>query len=203
MRPRQLPTEPMYLILNVDSSPAWGWPSHVNCTYEEEVLGCECCFDCKSLACTRCMAPVGENGSLVNLRAWFADLCDTLPAYYEIDWMRVWQEPSAVKTSCDPPSHPTREWIEGHADDFKLYDMDAPLQAVVPGGEPCAGDRQRVAIVRPVCAVETKLVRVDEDGALNPTDESQWTQDAQAVVEDAATVGPHGCTRRNRPASAL
>jgi len=35
---------------------------------------------------------------------------------------------------------------------------------IYAGGEPCAGDRQRVAIVRPVCAVETKLVRVDEDG---------------------------------------
>ena len=35
---------------------------------------------------------------------------------------------------------------------------------IYAGGEPCAGDRQRVAIVRPVCAAETKLVRVDEDG---------------------------------------
>ena len=35
---------------------------------------------------------------------------------------------------------------------------------IYAGGEPCAGDRQRVAIVRPVCAVETKLMRVDEDG---------------------------------------
>ena len=26
-------------------------------------------------------------------------------------------------------SHPTREWIAGHSDDFKLYDMDAPLQS--------------------------------------------------------------------------
>ena len=38
---------------------------------------------------------------------------------------------------------------------------------IYAGGEPCAGDRQRVAIVRPVCAAETKLVRVDEDGVCN------------------------------------
>lgn len=38
---------------------------------------------------------------------------------------------------------------------------------VYEGGEPCAGDRQRVVIVRPMCASTTRLVRVDEDGVCN------------------------------------
>ena len=37
MRSRQMPTEPMYMMLNVDSSPRWGWPSHNDCEYEEKV----------------------------------------------------------------------------------------------------------------------------------------------------------------------
>ena len=37
MRSRQMPTEPMYMMLNVDSSPRWGWPSHTDCEYEEKV----------------------------------------------------------------------------------------------------------------------------------------------------------------------
>ena len=40
------------------------------------------CFDCKRLECTRCIV----NG--VNRHAWLADLCDDLPASYQVDWVR-------------------------------------------------------------------------------------------------------------------
>ena len=131
--PREMPTEPMYLILNVDSSPKWGWPTHTNCTLEES-LGCECCFDCKRLECTRCIV----NG--VNRHAWLADLCDDLPASYQVDWVRVYQPADAVKLGCDPPSHPTRLWIEGHEEGYVPPGGVVPLLAVVPGGGSCASD---------------------------------------------------------------
>lgn len=131
-----------YLILNVDSSPRWGWPSHTNCTHEEEVLGCPCCYDCKSLACTRCIVPYGPNGTDINIRAWLADLCDDLPADYLVDYVRVWQQPSAINIGCDTPSHPTREYIRAHADLYRTASMEEPLVAVVPGDGSCVNDTQ-------------------------------------------------------------
>ena len=143
LRRRELPREPMYLILNVDSSPRWGWPSHSNCTHEESVLGCECCFDCKRQACTRCMAPYGPNGTVVNTRAWFGALCDDLPADYLVDYVRVWQlAGTSASVGCDPPSHPTATWIRNHSDDYRTALMDEPLAAVVPGGASCAADSE-------------------------------------------------------------
>ena len=124
------------MILNIDLSPRWGWPTHQNCTVEEEVLGCECCFDCGRLECTRCMV------NSVNTRAWFAELCDDLPADYLIDWVRVYQHKDSSSIGCDPPSHPTREWIHHHADAYRTEDMEVPLLAVAPGGGECSMDAE-------------------------------------------------------------
>eukprot|EP00966_Prymnesium_polylepis_P329252 7384986-Prymnesium_polylepis.1 len=81
-----------------------------------------------------------ESGQLVNIRAWLADLCDTLPAYYLIDYVRVYQRPDSIQTSCDPPSHPTRVWIDSHEEQYKAGEMEAALLAVVPGGGSCGTD---------------------------------------------------------------
>ena len=136
-RPRTLPTEPMYLILNVDLSPKWGWPAH--CTDEEAALGCECCFDCRSLACTRCIVTDASTGVRTNTREWFAALCDDLPTSYLIDYVRVYQRPTAANDSvgCDPPSHPTRQYIRDFEAYYKLPDADESLTPVVPGGGAC------------------------------------------------------------------
>ena len=108
MRSRQVPTEPMYMMLNVDSSPKWGWPSHLNCEYEEEVLGCpKCCYDCKQVECTTCIETL-EDGSQRNIRGWFANLCTMLSngtAAYEIEHVRVYQDPDAINVGCDTPAY--------------------------------------------------------------------------------------------------
>lgn len=139
-----MPMEPMYLILNVDSSTRWGWPSHVGCAdgAEYDTDGCKCCYDCKSLECTRCMLPdYGSGGSTTtNSRAWLADMCDMLPADYLIDHVRVYQRQGAIKTSCNPASHPTREWILGHESNYVTPDMEEALGAVAPGGGACTSD---------------------------------------------------------------
>lgn len=76
-------------------------------------------------------------GEYTNIRAWLADLCDTLPAVYEIEYVRVWQLPGQHATTCDPASHPTREWIAAHPEDYRFEDMRVPLLPVRPGGAPC------------------------------------------------------------------
>ena len=138
-RPLEMPIEPMYVILNVDSSPKWGWPSHKppsqhgDCDYP-----CECCYDCRRLECTRCMKVDFYTGEYTNVRSWLADLCDTLPASYQVDYVRVWQLPGRRATSCDPASHPTREWIAAHAADYVFEDMHVPMLPVRAGGGACS-----------------------------------------------------------------
>ncbi|KAI8869959.1 SKN1-domain-containing protein [Ramicandelaber brevisporus] len=38
-----------------------------------------------------------------------------LPAAMYVDYIRVYQHPDRIKTSCDPPDYPTKEYIERHA----------------------------------------------------------------------------------------
>jgi beta-glucanase (GH16 family) len=38
----------------------------------------------------------------------------TLPSEYLIDYVRLYQDPSKKKVSCDPKSHPTKDYIESH-----------------------------------------------------------------------------------------
>ena len=52
----EMPQEPMYMIINIDSSPRWGWPTHNSLYGGDCDAPCECCYDCKRLACTRCTA---------------------------------------------------------------------------------------------------------------------------------------------------
>ena len=57
---RQVPAEPMYMIVNVDLSPRWGWPANPRGV---ECAGCESPdkFDCSNTNCTNCVAN-GTNG---------------------------------------------------------------------------------------------------------------------------------------------
>ena len=119
------------MMLNVDSSPKWGWPSHSNCE-AEEAMGCPCCTDCKQLVCTRCMVYDEITQRDENIRGWLADLCDTLPAVYEIDWVRVYQQQGKEAVGCSPPSHPTSQWIHGHE---QLY-MSAGMPPSMPPSPP-------------------------------------------------------------------
>ena len=67
--PLEMPTEPMYIILNVDSSPKWGWPSHRppsqfgDCDYP-----CECCCEACHLGSALNM-PHARSASAPHLRS--------------------------------------------------------------------------------------------------------------------------------------
>ena len=77
---------------------------------------------------------------MANIRGWFADLCDTLPADYEIDYVRVYQQPGTEKVGCSPASHPTSQWIHSHWEDYVVGEMAQPLKGVRPGGASCSTD---------------------------------------------------------------
>ena len=73
-RPLEMPLEPMYVILNVDSSPKWGWPSHKPPSqFGDCDAPCECCYDCRRLECTRCMKVDFYTGEYTNIRSWLAE----------------------------------------------------------------------------------------------------------------------------------
>jgi len=129
LRGRRVPVEPMYLILNVDLSPRWGWNF---CPSDR----CDCCADCKQSRCTTCIE-VDAQGNSYNSRQWLAELCDSLPAQYEIDYVRVYQPEDKVKVGCDPDDHPTREIIAKDLNAYTPFRMDEPLVAVLPGGANC------------------------------------------------------------------
>jgi len=127
---RQIPEEPTYIMLNIDLATRWGWP---DCNSEF----CDCCSDCRDPKCTTCYYPWDPQN---NARQWLADLCTTLPASYDIDYVRVWQKPGNTRTSCDPADYPTQGWIESHRDRYLLPNMNEPLRPVLAGGSQCASD---------------------------------------------------------------
>jgi beta-glucanase (GH16 family) len=88
-----IPEEPMYLIMNTAMSSTWGFPDPCP-------DGCACdCFDCRVYEC-QCSMPDG--------------FCESLPASFLIDFVRVYQLPdsSTHSTGCSPESHPTAKYIE-------------------------------------------------------------------------------------------
>ncbi|KAI9911488.1 hypothetical protein PsorP6_009745 [Peronosclerospora sorghi] len=54
-------------------------------------------------------------------------ICNDFPMYMKIDYIRLYQDTSGttrgpgdyMQLGCDPPSHPTREWILGHLDEYQ------------------------------------------------------------------------------------
>ena len=182
MGSRMLPMEPMYLILNVDMSPNWGWPEWHRCGLGE----CDCCMDCSDPKCTTCMVSMnyttprndvlGENVE-GNAFAWFADMCKKIPSMgtdvhgkklpflgvdnglldlsFQIEYVRVYQPEEAVDVGCDPAGFPTAEWIDDHERDFRPHGMEKPIKSVVPGGGACSTDWD-CAAPRGVCHNKVK-----------------------------------------------
>ena len=98
----QIPDEPTYLLLNTAMSSTWGFPAPCP-------AGCACdCFDCKKEAC-KCAIAEG--------------FCDSLPAHFLIDYVRLYQN-EKHSVGCDPPSHPQPKFIQAHLD--RYLDPDAP-----------------------------------------------------------------------------
>uniref|UniRef100_K3X0G6 GH16 domain-containing protein n=1 Tax=Globisporangium ultimum (strain ATCC 200006 / CBS 805.95 / DAOM BR144) TaxID=431595 RepID=K3X0G6_GLOUD len=86
--------EPMYMIFNVALASSWGaTPPNA---------GKECRGDGTD--------PVANK------------ICDSLPMYLKIDYIRVYQDTSDTSTmavGCDPASHPTKQWILDNIDDYQ------------------------------------------------------------------------------------
>ncbi|CAI5721327.1 unnamed protein product [Peronospora effusa] len=62
-------------------------------------------------------------------------ICDEFPMFMKIDYIRLYQDSKGnrgdddyMQLGCDPASHPTREWIQGHLDEYE--DIDNPWTEV-------------------------------------------------------------------------
>jgi hypothetical protein len=141
----QIPYEAMYLILNTDVSPRWGWngcnptdpcmlANPGMCSSEGELL----CRDCADPACLRCPETTG----------WLVDFCNDInperPAEYKIDYIRVYQDTDdpTHTLGCSPPDFPTKQYIDQNWDKYTFdpYVKKEPLLTVQHGGGACKSD---------------------------------------------------------------
>lgn len=119
----EIPSEPMYLIMNTAVSHTWGFPAPCP-------DGCTCqCYECGNPKCA-CALPSGY--------------CDNFPASFEIDYVRVFQAKNESKhiLGCSPEARPTAQYIEGHAKKFTADGDTRPLRPVARGGASCSSDKQ-------------------------------------------------------------
>jgi hypothetical protein len=104
--------EPMYIIFNVALSTSWGArPPNPG-------------------------QPCKGNGDDPKINK----ICDDFPMYLRIDYIRLYQDTSSNSTmsiGCDPKTHPTKKWIQGHLDQYQ--DSRNKVISVV-GGAPCKVD---------------------------------------------------------------
>ncbi|KAJ1458594.1 beta-glucan synthesis-associated protein-domain-containing protein [Pelagophyceae sp. CCMP2097] len=119
----KVPDEPMYVLLNTALSSTWGFPAPCP-------PGCKCdCFDCKDPACACAISP---------------GFCETLPAAFLIDSVRVYQnlKDPAQKVGCSTDTHPSKKYIEGHKIHYSDPDSDFndPLRPIQTGGAKCIKD---------------------------------------------------------------
>ncbi|GLD99614.1 hypothetical protein PINS_up008340 [Pythium insidiosum] len=111
--------EPMYLIFNVALSTSWGSrPPNAG-------------------------KPCRGDGKDPKVNA----ICDDFPMYMKIDYIRLYQDLGSdlekdnyMQIGCDPKTHPTREWILGHLDEYQDFDnmaIDVAGQAFCRTDDDC------------------------------------------------------------------
>ena len=120
----QIPDEPTYLLLNTAMSSTWGFPAPCP-------AGCACdCFDCKKEAC-KCAIAEG--------------FCDSLPAHFLIDYVRLYQN-EKHSVGCDPP-RPDKKIHPGtsvsHLDPDARGARWAPRTCPPAGGRMCSWEGVR------------------------------------------------------------
>jgi len=118
----KIPDEPMYLLMNTAVSSHWGFPAPCP-------TGCDCdCFECGNADCS-CALPAGY--------------CDNFPAFFEVDYVRVYQAVDESKhiLGCSPEHRPTELFIKGHADRYSNEGSSVPLQPIQRGGASCEDDK--------------------------------------------------------------
>ena len=116
----EIPSEPMYILLNQALSKDWGFP-------DAYFLNCEKkCWSCLDPECA-CAMPL--------------HFCQrNIPATFDIDYVRIYQVQNDARhmLGCSPPSRPTAEWIQGHQDRYVLWRSPKgtpPLQPIQRGGD--------------------------------------------------------------------
>lgn len=143
----EIPSEPMYFIMNTAVSSHWGFPQPCP-------EGCKCsCYECGNPDCA-CALPAGY--------------CKNFPASFEIDYVRVWQakdEPKHV-LGCSTPDRPTDLWIKGHAERYKQEGQRRPLEDIKRGGAACTKTKQCGGPQRGLCT--EKQVCKCKDGWTGP-----------------------------------
>ncbi|EQC34768.1 hypothetical protein SDRG_07576 [Saprolegnia diclina VS20] len=110
--------EPSYFIFNVAMSSAWG------ATPPNWQVG-----PCRGNAT---MPTPGSDDAKIS-----SNVCDSFPMYMYIDYIRVWQDTTTMSYGCDPPTHPTKEFIKAH-----IANYTDPLNPdiAVAGGAMCKSD---------------------------------------------------------------
>lgn len=117
----EIPSEPMYIIMNTAVSSHWGFPAPC-----PENCPCDC-FECGNPSCA-CGLPTGY--------------CDNFPAAFEIDYVRVYQavnEPKHI-LGCSPAHRPTELFIEGHVKRYIAEGQTRPLLSIQTGAGSCYSD---------------------------------------------------------------
>jgi Beta-glucan synthesis-associated protein SKN1/KRE6/Sbg1 len=115
----EIPSEPMYLLMNTAVSSHWGFPQPCP-------DNCDCkCFECGNPTCA-CALPPGY--------------CDNYPANFEIDYVRVYQAVNEPRhfLGCSPQHRPTALFIEGHMKRYVVEGQSRPLQRIQVGGGACS-----------------------------------------------------------------
>ena len=115
----EIPSEPMYLLMNTAVSSSWGFPTPCP-------DNCDCsCYECGNPTCA-CAVPAGY--------------CDNFPAHMEIDYVRVYQAVNESKhyLGCSPEHRPTDLFIKGHAKRFMATGQKRVLEPIQQGGGACA-----------------------------------------------------------------
>ncbi|GKY95287.1 hypothetical protein MPSEU_000490600 [Mayamaea pseudoterrestris] len=129
----EIPSEPMYLIMNTAVSHTWGFPMPCpdNCACD--------CYECGNPQCM-CALPTGY--------------CDNYPAGFEIDYVRVYQAVNESKhiLGCSPEARPTALFIEGHAKRYMEDGQSRPLQGIRRGGVVCVRNEDCGGPERGVCS---------------------------------------------------
>mmetsp|Transcript_17137 Transcript_17137/g.34332 ORF Transcript_17137/g.34332 Transcript_17137/m.34332 type:complete len:442 (-) Transcript_17137:54-1379(-) len=121
----EIPSEPMYILLNQALSKDWGFPDayFLNCKKK-----CWSCIDPK------CECAMPETFCKKNI-----------PASFEIDYVRIYQVKNDTRhmLGCSPPARPTAEWIKGHEERYVLWGSPKgtpPLKPIERGGMACTNN---------------------------------------------------------------
>lgn len=129
----EIPSEPMYLIMNTAVSSHWGFPAPCP-------PGCACkCFECGVPEC-RCGMPAGY--------------CDNFPAEFDIDYVHVYQAVDDLTHTlgCSPKNRPTATFIEGHLERYMTEGQMRPLSQIQSGGGLCSRHSECGGVTRGVCS---------------------------------------------------